>query len=362
MQVIDKNFKKMYDVIIIGGGLSGLTAAYQLQKQNISIKILEAKSRLGGRIETIFGQNQTPMEMGATWFGKKHRNLLGLLSDLSIPFFEQHTEGIALFETLSFEPPQQYFVPSNTHSAFRVQGGTGQIITALQNKIGLQNIVLNCQITQIEEQIDGLKISDSEGNTYFSKKTILALPPKLAENSIMFSPKLPDELLKIMQHTQTWMSGSIKFSVEYKTAFWLDNKFSGSVFSQSGLANEIYDHSHFKDGKFALKGFLNSSALHFSKAERQAKVIAQLTHYFGNAAQEFLSYNDKIWNDAFVDVDGPFLPAHHNNGRPQYAKSYFNDNLFFAGTETSPAFGGYMDGAIIAANATAERVLVSIKK
>jgi monoamine oxidase len=87
-----------------------------------------------------------------------------------------------------------------------------------------------------------------------------------------------------------------------------------------------------------------------------------LTHYFGKAAQEYLSYNDKIWNDAYIDVDGPFLPAHHNNGCPEYAKSYFNDNLFFAGTETSQVFGGYMDGAIIAANAAAKRVLASIKK
>lgn len=102
--------------------------------------------------------------------------------------------------------------------------------------------------------------------------------------------------------------------------------------------------------------------MHYSKAERQAKVIAQMTHYFGNVAQEFLSYNDKIWNDDYIDVDGPFLPAHHNNGCPEYANSYMNDKLFFAGTETSEVFGGYMDGAIIAANACAKRVLASIKK
>ena len=352
----------MYDVIIVGGGLSGLTTAYHLQKQHISFKILEGQSRLGGRIETIFGENQTPMEMGATWFGKEHRNVQSLLSELSIPFFEQHTEGIALFETLSTEKPQSYFTPSNTHSAYRVLGGTGQIVNALQEKIGLENIVLNCKVTQVEEQTDGLNISDSDGNAYFSKKMILALPPQLAAYAISFSSELPVELTKIMQHTQTWMSGSVKFSVEYKTAFWLENKFSGTVFSQSGLACEIYDHSHFEDGKFALKGFLNGSALHFSKSERQAKVIAQLTHYFGSDAQAFLSYNDKIWNDAFIDGHGPFLPGHHNNGHPRFAKSYFNDKLFFAGTETSPAFGGYMDGAIIAAKATSERVLASIKK
>ena len=100
----------MEDVIIIGAGLSGLSTAYRLKKAGISFKIIEAQDRMGGRIETIYGHDDTPMEMGATWFGKEHVNLIRLLSELNIGYFEQHTEGIALFETMSFEPPQQYCI------------------------------------------------------------------------------------------------------------------------------------------------------------------------------------------------------------------------------------------------------------
>ena len=110
----------MEDVIIIGGGLSGLSTAYRLKKQHLNFKILEAQNRLGGRFETIYGNHKTPMEMGATWFGKEHNKLLHFLSEINVGFFEQHNEGIALFETLSFEPPQQYFVPANEHSAYRI--------------------------------------------------------------------------------------------------------------------------------------------------------------------------------------------------------------------------------------------------
>ena len=49
----------MEEVIIIGGGLSGLTIAYELKKKNISFKILEAQNRLGGRIETYLGNLKT---------------------------------------------------------------------------------------------------------------------------------------------------------------------------------------------------------------------------------------------------------------------------------------------------------------
>ncbi len=352
----------MEDVIIIGGGLSGLSTAYHLKKQNISFKILEAQNRLGGRIDTIYGNQNTAMEMGATWFGKEHKNLIRFLSEINIGFFEQHNEGIALFETMSFEPPQQYFVPANEHSAYRIQGGTHSIIEALHLAIGKENIVLNTEVIEIVDEGDSIKITDSLQSKFFCKYLIVALPPKLLKNTIQFSPALPQSINEVMQQTQTWMSGSAKFSVEYRKAFWKEDGFSGSVYSQSGLATEIYDHSNFEETKFALKGFLNGSAIHYNLEERQEKVITQLKHYFGDKALDFVSYNDKIWNDKYIQPNADsFLPPHFNNGHPLFEESYMNNKLFFTGTETSNLFGGYMEGAIIASNSVASRVLAILK-
>jgi monoamine oxidase len=63
-------------VIIIGAGLSGLSLAYFLSKKNISTIVLEASSRAGGRIHTVKGSHDTPLELGATWFSDLHSNLL----------------------------------------------------------------------------------------------------------------------------------------------------------------------------------------------------------------------------------------------------------------------------------------------
>nr|WP_299418462.1 NAD(P)/FAD-dependent oxidoreductase [uncultured Emticicia sp.] len=353
----------MEDVIIIGAGIGGLSTAYHLKKKNISFKILEGQNRLGGRIETIYGNLNTPMEMGATWFNKDHKNLIQLLTELKIGYFEQQNEGIALFETISFEPPQQYFVPANTHSAYRVQGGTYHIIEKLHQNIGKENVVLNTEIVEIIDESESVKIIDSSGNTFRCKLLIMALPPKLLIDAILFSPSLPPTLYQIMRQTQTWMSGAAKFSVEYKKPFWKKDGFSGSVYSQSGLATEIYDHSNFEETKFALKGFLNSSANHYSFKMRKEKVIEQLKHYFGNEAQDFESYNDKIWNDKYIQPNNDvFLPPHFNNGHSLFRESYMNNKLFFTGTEVSPQFSGYMEGAIIASIATHTSILRIIKK
>lgn len=44
---------KMVDVLIVGGGISGLSAAYELKKAGLSFRVLELKPRLGGRIQTV---------------------------------------------------------------------------------------------------------------------------------------------------------------------------------------------------------------------------------------------------------------------------------------------------------------------
>lgn len=348
----------MEDVIIIGAGLSGLATAYYLKKKNSNVKIVEAQNRIGGRMETVYGSNQTPMEMGATWFARDHKNLIQLLSIVNVGYFEQHNEGVALFETLSFEPPQQYFVAANTHSAYRIEGGSSNLITTLTDAIGAQNVVLNTKIVEIIDEGTSIKIIDSKGNVFHCKRLIIAIPPKLLASSIQFTPNLPEDLNHVMQNTQTWMSGSTKFSVEYSTPFWRELGFSGSVYSQSGLASEIYDHSNTNQTKFALKGFLNGSAINYTSNERKEKVTAQLVQYFGNQAKDFISYQDKIWSDEFVQpAHDKFLPPHSNNGHPAYRQNYMNNKLFFTGTETSEDFEGYMEGAVIAAKVVSERVL-----
>jgi monoamine oxidase len=347
----------MENVIIIGAGLSGLSTAYHLKKKNIGFKVMEAQNRLGGRIQTIYGDNETPMEMGATWFSKEHKNLLAFLSEINVGYFEQHTEGIALFETMSFEPPQKYFVPANSHSAYRVQGGTSSIIEALHQSIGNDNIILNTEIIKIIDEGDILKLVDSLQNEFFCKCLIIAIPPRLISSKIDFVPEFPNGVTQVMQKTQTWMSGSTKFSVEYKTPFWKENSFSGSVYSQSGLATEIYDHTNFEETKFGLLGFLNGSASQYTTEERKDKVIAQLKYYFGKEAQDFISYSDKIWNDKYIQAENDgFLSPHQNNGHSIYDDAYMNNKLFFTGTETIGAFGGYMEGAVISAKVIADRV------
>jgi monoamine oxidase len=341
----------MKDCIIIGAGLSGLATAYFLKKQGIQATILEAQPRYGGRIKTIYSPDgQTPMEMGATWFGNQHQHLMPFLEKLGVAYFPQFTRGIALFETMSFAPPQQFDVPASEEPYFRIKNGTETVIKALVEAVGAANIVLNEPIERIENTGNTV-ILKGKTTVYEAKKVILAAPPKVLLQHIHFAPQLPDALIQVMQTTQTWMAESIKFAVEYAKPFWKEKGFSGTIYSQVGPITEMYDHSNAAENGFSLMGFLQGSAIEYSKEEREKMVINQLTKLLGTAASDYRFYEDSCWaNEPMTHVaSADFIRPHQNNGHPFFAKSHWDNKLFFAGTETSNVYGGYMDGAICAA-------------
>jgi monoamine oxidase len=90
-----------FDVVVIGGGIAGLTAIYQLCKDcpsPIRICLLEARDRLGGRIKTIVGDNGKIMDMGATWVGPQQVHLLALLKELDIDVYKQYLAGVNIHD------------------------------------------------------------------------------------------------------------------------------------------------------------------------------------------------------------------------------------------------------------------------
>jgi len=58
--------KQFYDVVIIGAGISGLSAGESLRQMGYDVVILEARDRIGGRIWTD-NSTGTPLDLGASW-------------------------------------------------------------------------------------------------------------------------------------------------------------------------------------------------------------------------------------------------------------------------------------------------------
>jgi len=86
------------DVVVIGAGISGLTAAYQLMKKDpsLSVTILEAKDRIGGRtksgeVMTVNGREK--FDTGGQWVSSCQSHVMSLLAELGLETYLQNTVG-----------------------------------------------------------------------------------------------------------------------------------------------------------------------------------------------------------------------------------------------------------------------------
>lgn len=85
------------DVAIVGGGLSGLTAARRLTEHGHSVVVLEAAGRPGGRVRNLEVTADVITEAGGQWIGPLHTRLLSLLDDLGLATFKTHTAGRTIY-------------------------------------------------------------------------------------------------------------------------------------------------------------------------------------------------------------------------------------------------------------------------
>ena len=85
------------DVIIVGAGLSGLTAARNVVKAGRSAIVLEARDRVGGRTLNHHLAPGKVVEIGGQWIGPTQDHLAALAKELGVKTFKTYNKGNYLF-------------------------------------------------------------------------------------------------------------------------------------------------------------------------------------------------------------------------------------------------------------------------
>ncbi|QVM09476.1 hypothetical protein D8B26_004136 [Coccidioides posadasii str. Silveira] len=90
---------KSYDVIVVGAGLSGLQAAYDIQNAGLSCLVLEARDRVGGKTWTRKTKNGKLVDVGAAWINDTNQaRIYEWTKRLNLDLIEQNTNGYCVMQ------------------------------------------------------------------------------------------------------------------------------------------------------------------------------------------------------------------------------------------------------------------------
>lgn len=83
-------------MIVVGGGISGLQAAYNVQQAALSSIVLEARNRVGGKLLAVEAPEQVGggIDLGGAWINDSNQSrVYSLARRLGLDLFEQATDG-----------------------------------------------------------------------------------------------------------------------------------------------------------------------------------------------------------------------------------------------------------------------------
>lgn len=373
------------DVAIVGGGLAGLTAAWQLAEAGRAVMLFEARSRFGGRVLSVPASPRDPshawLDVGPTWFWPHQQHMRALVSHFALEVFTQHTEGVATVDQGPDREPQRFDASGQLGPSFRLVGGMQSLTEALVGAArsarspALLHDGAPVQLVQHTDSgvmLTGRHTASSAPFTCRAHAVVLAVPPRVLARDVRLEPALPAPLLRTLHDTTTWMGHAMKCVVTYAAPFWRASGCSGYAVSWTGPLQEMHDASmpatSHAPAAHAIMGFVapRTAPAHdaFRRAtagERRDAVLAQLARLFGPAARTPLDYVECDWSAEPLScgTDDARPPAAH----PEYGTAAFDalawdGRLAWAGAETSRVEGGYLDGAI-ASGLRAARLLTA---
>jgi len=451
------------DVLVVGAGLSGLVAARRLQQQGLRVRVLEARTRLGGRMVSRTLSDGSVVDLGGQWGGTTHHRFAALLSELGISRYPSHYTGDGIWcwrgerlqaplaarfadSLLFFEPdalhldaealaaaqalqrafselveridPRQPwrspqaesldrlsvagwaaqhtslplarlpldwlcrvggsggFEPWETSilhlawtqavapqaespEAWLVQGGAGSVAQRLAADLDAHSpgcLQLGAPVQAIAQQGDTVQVI-AEGLAPLQAQAVIVAVPPPQRLAIRFEPALPAAHQALLQRTA--MGGMTKILARYARPFWREQGLNGLGIGDRPWLELTADSGPPSGQPAVLASFVaGERALTLAAlpaAQRRALILQDLAAYWGPEAAEPLELVEQAWNSepftggAFTSFIAPGCWTSHARlaagaeGGPGPAH---HGRVLWAGTEASPRWPGYFEGAI----------------
>ena len=387
-------------VAVIGAGAAGVAAARRLRAAGLSVCVLEARGRVGGRAHTIYDSQAGPLDLGCKWLHSADLNpvvdaarALGLTIDTSRPDWGSHVGGgfppdaRADFQAASscfwsaaeraaqdggpdraastvLEPGNRWNPLIEAISSYyngvalsevslvdldryvdtgvnwRIAEGYGTFVEQAASGLDLR---LDCTVHTIDHSGPALKLETSQG-ALTAHAAIVTLPTDvLAAGGLAFRPALP---------TKVAAAAALPLGVADKLYFAVRpgaDLPSGHLFGTTDSADTISFDIGLR-GRPVVEGFLGGAFARALEAEGpaafEAAARAQLRAMLGADIDKDLTFlRATAW------ARDPFSLGSYSHARPGFADQRavlsepVGERLYFAGEACSRTFFSTAHGA-----------------
>jgi monoamine oxidase len=389
------------DVAIIGAGAAGLGAARALENSGLSVLVLEARDRVGGRGHTILAAPHIPFDLGCGWLHSADKNSFADIAErlnfeidkTRPPWREQSFDaGFPLAERADFMSALDAFYdraeaaakgggdnaasdclePGNrwnpmidaistyvngseldrvsiqdmeayedTGINWRVRRGYGALMTAYGAQCPL---ALNTQVTLIDHSGKRVRLETSRG-TLSAQKVIVTVPTNLiVAESIRFHPALPAKV-DAARALPLGLADKVMLALEEPEALPVDGNLRGATMRTAMGSFHLRPF-----GQPCVEGYFGGRfAQELEDAGDGALAAQAIDEIAALLGSDFRRKLKPLAQSRWAH--DPFARGSYSHALPGHAgmrailAAPVDDRLFFAGEATSPNFFSTAHGA-----------------
>jgi monoamine oxidase len=389
------------DVAVIGAGAAGLGAAHALKDSGLSVIVLEARDRVGGRGHTITAAPGVTFDLGCGWLHSADQNSFVKIAeqldfeiDRKLPPWRERAYGKSFppeeraeffsaldefFQRIEIaaqngtdHPASLYLENGNrwnpmidaissyingcetdrlsildfdayrdTNLNWRVRRGYGALMAAYGASLPL---ALNCKVALIDHSAKRLRIETSQG-TLAADKAVITVPTNLiAQEAIRFYPALPEKV-DAAAGLPLGLADKVMLALDESELLPADGNLRGAT-----MRTEMGTYHLRPFGQPCIEGFFGGR---FAQALEDAgdgaiaaQAIDEIVSFLGSDFRRKLKpLKESRWaHDPFARGSySHALPGHA--GKRAILAAPVDGRLFFAGEATSPNFFSTAHGA-----------------
>jgi monoamine oxidase len=342
-------------VVVIGGGLSGLVAAYELGKLNFDVTVLEAQERPGGRVFTLRSFSEGLWaDAGASRIPDDHNLTLQYIKEFSLPlilFYPTEDKFLRLNNGRPEAVAWDKFSEASGMVMFleqpnkwrKIQGGNDLLPHAFAKKLE-RKILYNSPVQKIATAGNKVevKFNSRSGLSSMTADYMICAVPATMLAKIDTSQAFSEAKISAIKSIQ-YDSASRVF-LETKRRFWQDDKLNGFAFGSDYA--EIWNSTLGEPGVHGIlqsytRGGVSRDLTRQSEADRVATITDRLSLLFPQLKSNIVQGRSKCWSEDPWTLGAWAHP-------PEAIKSVVRapeGRIFFAGEHLS-SIPSWMQGAL----------------